>query len=375
METYFIKTFGCQMNESDSQRVASVLMSNSLKEVSKIDDADLAIFTTCGVRKSAEDRAFGQIHNLWEKRPETTIVVTGCLSNREDVKRRLGKKVTHFIQIKDILKLPSLLMLQKERNPAKNKEADYLKILPSYKNKNSALVPIMTGCNNFCTYCVVPYARGREWSRSLEEIIKEVEFLNKNKCEEIILLGQNVNSYSFELNKNSDLLEINKLVLKKTSPISFPILLEILAKKFPNILFRFLTSHPKDFSDRLISTIATNKNISKEIHLPIQSGSDKILKAMNRKYTKKHYLGIIRKIKNKIPEAKISTDVIIGFPGETLEDFNETVEIFKAVKYYTAFTNKYSPRPGTVAEKLEDSIPWKEKKRRENILRKFIKIS
>ncbi len=360
MKTYFIKTFGCQMNEADSQRVASVLTTNGLREISEIDDADLVIFTTCGVRKSAEDRAFGQIHNLWEKRPETTIVVTGCLANREDVKRRLGKKVTHFVAIKDVLMLPSLLNLQKEKGFIENEEIDYLKIIPAYKERKTALVPIMTGCNNFCTYCVVPYARGREWSRSQEEIFKEVELLFQSECQEVILLGQNVNSYSYAPCKD-----------KK---IDFPILLDTLAKKFPQILFRFLTSHPKDFSDKLIGVIAKNENISKEIHLPIQSGSDKILQAMNRRYTQKHYLEIITKIKKGIPNVKLSTDVILGFPGETLEDFEETVKVFKTVGYFAAFTNKYSPRPGTAAEKLEDSISWKEKKRRENVLRKFIKV-
>jgi tRNA-2-methylthio-N6-dimethylallyladenosine synthase len=358
MKTYFIKTFGCQMNEADSQRVASVLTTNGLREISEIDNADLVIFTTCGVRKSAEDRAFGQIHNLWEKNPKTTIVVTGCLGNREDIKRRLGKKVTHFIAIKDILQLPSLLALQKKKSFEQKEGTDYLKVLPNYKNKNSALVPIMTGCNNFCTYCVVPYARGRECSRSVDEILKEVDVLFQNNCAEITLLGQNVNSYSFEVAKGN--------------VVNFPTLLDLLAKQYPLILFRFLTSHPKDFSNQLIEVIAQNDNISKEIHLPIQSGSDKILKAMNRKYTQKHYLRIIERIKKKIPTARLSTDVIVGFPGETLEDFEETAKIFKTTDFYMAFINKYSPRPGTVAEKLGDPIPWEEKKRRENVLRNLL---
>lgn len=346
------------MNESDSQRVAKILSTEGLQEVSEIEDADLAVFTTCGVRKTAEDRAFGMIHNLWKKNPGTTIVVTGCLATREDVKKRLGAKVTHFIAIKDITQIGSLLRLQKKEKGLTSEETDYLKIVPNYENKNSALVPIMTGCNNFCTYCVVPYARGREWSRSVDEILKEVDVLFQNNCAEITLLGQNVNSYSFEVSKGD--------------VVDFPTLLDLLAKQYPLILFRFLTSHPKDFSSRLIKVIAENGNISKEIHLPIQSGSNKILKAMNRKYTQKHYLKIIERIKKKIPTAKLSTDVIVGFPGETLEDFEETAKIFRSIDFYMAFINKYSPRPGTAAEKLEDSIPWEEKKRRENILRDLL---
>jgi tRNA-2-methylthio-N6-dimethylallyladenosine synthase len=219
----------------------------------------------------------------------------------------------------------------------------------------------MTGCNNFCSYCIVPYARGREWSRPFKEIEKEISELNNSnkntdgrryKRRYVTLLGQNVNSYSH-------------------SKITFPILLNTLAQKFSNIKFKFLTSHPKDYSDELIEVIANNKNISREIHLPIQSGSDKILKAMNRPYTQKHYLNLIKKTQEKIPEVKFSTDVIVGFPGESQKDFQETVKVFQKIPFFEAYINKYSPRPGTASFKLEDDVSWEEKKRREKELRKY----
>lgn len=373
MQKYFIKTFGCQMNESDSERVAALLENCGMHEVSEIEVADLAIFTTCGVRQTAEDRAYGQIHNLRKKNPDTIIVVTGCLAHRKDVRRRLAGKVDYFIPIKDISQLISTLGLSKKLIDKKITEKNcYLEIEPHYKQHESVFVPIMTGCNNFCTYCVVPYARGREWSRSVDEIFKEIDSLSRNGCKEITLLGQNVNSYAFIPSECKQTIELENNALNKLPLVDFPILLNSLAEKFPAITFRFLTSHPKDFSDELIETIAKNSNIPKEIHLPIQSGSNKILKAMNRKYTREHYLEIIEKIKKRIPGVLLSTDVIIGFPGETFKDFEKTMDIFRLVGFYAAFTNKYSSRPGTVAEKFEDSVPWEEKKRRERLLRELL---
>jgi tRNA-2-methylthio-N6-dimethylallyladenosine synthase len=246
----------------------------------------------------------------------------------------------------------------------------------------------MTGCDNFCSYCVVPYARGREISRPANNIIKEIESLVKNGCKEVMLLGQNVNSYKFPIKnwklKNLKLIATAlagsrcggkncKLKIENYDTLDFPILLDILASSYPKINFSFLTSHPKDFSDDLIKVIAKNKKISREIHLPVQSGSDKILKLMNRPYTQKKYLNLIAKIKKVIPDATFTTDVIVGFPGETKKDFADTVKVFKKVKYNEAYVNKYSPRSGTAAWKLGDPISWEEKKRREKILRKLIK--
>ena len=241
------------------------------------------------------------------------------------------------------------------------------------------MVPIMTGCNNFCSYCVVPYARGREWSRPLEEIIKEIENLNNKNYKEITLLGQNVNSYqinfqfsifNFQTTTYEKVLHRLKQFAnnKNSIKITFPLLLDILAKQFPKITFKFLTSHPKDCSMELIRVIKNNKNIPNELHLPIQAGSDKVLKDMNRLYTQKYYLDLISKIRKEIPDIKVTTDIIIGFPTETDNDFQETVKVFKKVKYADAFLNKYSPRPGTASYKLGDPIPWKVKKEREKML-------
>jgi tRNA-2-methylthio-N6-dimethylallyladenosine synthase len=234
----------------------------------------------------------------------------------------------------------------------------------------------MTGCNNFCAYCVVPYARGRETSRSPEEIMAEIEELAKNNCEEITLLGQNVNSYSHPhptLLHKSTLSRPREKGSENEGKINFPYLLNILATTYPQIFFKFISSHPKDLSEDLLKTIAKNKNISREIHLPLQSGSDKILREMNRPYTQKHYLSLIEKARKIISGVSFTTDVIIGFPGETEKDFQETVKVFEKVRYNEAYINKYSPRPGTAAYKLGDPISWEEKKRREKILRTYLK--
>lgn len=390
---YYIKTFGCQMNSSDSERIASFLNKNGLKEskanssAKALAKADLIIFNTCGVRQTAENRVYGQVHNLRKKNKECIIVITGCLAHRKDVQKRLEEKANFFVPINKITDLFNILPFKKSSKSLKrNEENNYLSIEPKYKNKHFASVPIMTGCDNFCSYCVVPYARGREWSRSPEDIFKEIEILAKNDCKEIVLLGQNVNSYNFEI----DTLKIDlkfgiaclparqgnlelKRHLKKNKIINFPALINILASSYSKITWRFLTSHPKDFSNDLIKVIAENKNISRGIHLPIQSGSDKILRLMNRPYTQKKYLDLIAKIKKQIPKVKISTDVIVGFPGETEKDFRETVKVFKKIGYFEAYINKYSPRPEAASFKFGDPISWDEKKRRERELRGLIK--
>lgn len=352
---YCIKTFGCQMNFSDSERIASFLDSAGLQQEKNEKKSDIVIFNTCGVRQMAEDRIYGLIHNLHEAKPEIKIILTGCLAERKDVQRRLKNKVNLFCSIKNFTKeIPKIINIKYQIPNISCDDSSYLKIIPKYTNKKSAYIPIMTGCNNFCTYCVVPYARGREISRSVEEIFSEIKNLANQGYEKIILLGQNVNSY-------------------EQPEIDFPKLLDSLAKKFSKMEFKFLTSHPKDFSEKLISVIAENKNVDREIHLPIQTGSDKILKAMNRPYTKKHYLDLIEKSREIIPGVSFTTDVIVGFPGETEEDFKETIDVFERVNYNEAYINKYSPRPGTAAIKLGNPISWEEKKRREKILRKFIK--
>jgi tRNA-2-methylthio-N6-dimethylallyladenosine synthase len=378
---YFIKTFGCQMNVSDSERIAGFLEAYDLTPATSVEQADLAIFNTCGVRQSAEDRVYGQIHNIHKKYPKTKVVLTGCLANRKDVQRKLKNKVDLFFPISDFNKFENWIIGNcleignwKLEIPARLTNVDcynYLSIHPRYTNFHQAFVPVMTGCNNFCSYCVVPYARGREISRPTEEIIKEMDILAKNGCEEITLLGQNVNSYAYRGSTSLGRPGRERSNLQKD--INFPSLLNLLASNHPKINFKFLTSHPKDFSDELIDIIARNKNICREIHLPVQSGSDKILKLMNRPYTQKYYLDLIKKARKKIPGVTFTTDVIVGFPGETEKYFLETVKVFKNVNYNEAYINKYSPRPGTAAWKLEDPIKLEEKKRREKTLRKLVK--
>jgi tRNA-2-methylthio-N6-dimethylallyladenosine synthase len=358
-KTYYIKTYGCQMNVSDSERIAGFLEMRKFKPSKNINEADLVIFNTCGVRQSAEDRVYGQIHNLKaeSRKLKAKIIVTGCLAGRRDVQRRLKGKVNLFTEIKDFPNKFSDYLAKNtsdincDSNPYQT--LNYLNIVPKYTTNFSAYVPIMTGCNNFCSYCVVPYARGREISRPAVEIVKEIKNLVKSGYKEIVLLGQNVNSYSYK-------------------KIGFADLLNKLAKNHPELFFKFLTSHPKDFSEDLIKVIAKNKNITREIHLPVQAGSDKILMAMNRPYTQKHYFDLIKKIKKIITEAAFTTDIIVGFPGETRKDFAESVKIFKKVSYNEAYINKYSPRPGTAAWKMKETVELAEKKRREKILRSLI---
>lgn len=412
---YVIKTFGCQMNFSDSERIMTFMEENGFTKLinkpflklkaEEIIKADLIIFNTCGVRASAEHRVFGQVNNLTKlakkKNKKIKIIITGCSAHRKDFQKTLKNKIDLFISIKDFPQaLQKLNLLQQEEQELK----DYLSIQPNYQEKNDAVIPIMTGCNNFCSYCVVPYARGQEWSRPIDEIIKEVESLNDKNYKEITLLGQNVNSYTkiFQpkaeqhladkikqskawLIEHSDSKAIiqdlsrRQAGFNKRTPdknlitIKFPLLLDILAKQFPKITFKFLTSHPKDLSDNLIQVIKSNTNIPNEIHLPIQAGSDKVLKDMNRPYTQKQYLNLIKKIKKAIPSIKITTDVIIGFPTETANAFLETVKVFKKVRYSKAYLNKYSPRPETPAFKLGDPISWTTKKEREKMLLEILK--
>jgi len=321
---YFVKTFGCQMNESDSERIAAFLEKQGYKSIPKIENANLIVVNACSVRQTAVDRIFGlkkKFLKLKAHNPSLKTILTGCV-----IKSDISKFKEFF---DEILTINQLL--------GKN----YLAIQPKYLFPQSAFVPIMTGCNNFCSYCVVPYTRGREISRPVKEIIEEVKDLLKDGYKEITLLGQNVNSYKYGFAKL--LQKINNI------PGDFRI--------------KFLTSHPKDMSDELIDTIAKCKKVFKEVHLPVQSGDDKVLRKMNRGYTAKQYLDLIAKIKRKIPNAKITTDVIVGFPGETKKQFENTVKLFKKVGFSLAYVNKYSTRRETPASHFEDDVPLEEKKR------------
>jgi len=362
---YFIKTFGCQINKADSERIATVLEQNNFKKSTE-NETNILIVNACSVRQRAMDRVYALV-SKWRKKKK--IILTGCLLEKD--KKKLQNQ-TQFINIKNITSL--LQIIKNKKVKIKNKKS-YLDIKPHHSNNFQAYIPIMNGCNNFCTYCVVPYTRGREVSRPPTKIISEVKNLVKKGYKEVTLLGQNVNSYYGKI-KNQ------KLNLKNTSPterqanqkskINFPKLLQILNCVPGNFWIRFVTSHPKDMSDGLIKTLASCKKVCEYIHLPIQAGDDEILKKMNRKYTAAQYLKLIAKIKKAIPNVSLSTDIIVGFPGETRKQFQNTVQVMKKVNYDMAYIARYSPRPQTAAYRLPDNISNQEKKRRYTVLNKLL---
>ena len=360
---YHIIVFGCQMNISDSERIASVLDSIKYKMTTNINEADLIVVTLCSVRQSAVDRAHGlknQIAKLKNQNQNAKLktILTGCVL-KED-RKKLSEIFDYIIDIRDIKKLPALLDAEKSEG------ADgYLDITPKYSSKFSANVPIMTGCNNFCSYCVVPYTREREISRPAEEIISEIKNLVKSGHKEIWLLGQNVNSYKGTL---KPFLCTHDRIHKGRVLITFPKLLKMVNDIPGKFQLNFLTSHPRDFSDELTKTMKKCKKLSKRLNLPIQSGDNEILKKMNRPYTVAQYKNLVKKIRKEIPDISLSTDVIVGFPGETKKQFENTVKTFKEIGFDMAFVNKYSPRPGTAAAKMKDNVLWVEKKRREKAL-------
>ena len=313
------------MNCSDSERIANVLEKMGHKPASKENEADLIVINVCSVRQSAVDRVYGKVNKYFKKK---RIILTGCVL-KED-KKKLKDKVAEFWH-------PDY----------------YFECSPIHQSKFSAFVPIMTGCNNFCAYCVVPYTRGREKSRPAKEIIKEVKSLVEKGYKEIILLGQNVNSY-------------------KNKKMNFPDLLKKINDIKGNFWLSFITSHPKDMSNGLIETMASSQKLIKKIHLPVQSGDDEILRKMNRHYTAAHFKNLIEKIRRKIPGIKISTDIIVGFPGETKKQFQNTVKLCKEIKFDKAYISKYSLRSGTAAFRLTDNISPQEKKTRWQILENLI---
>lgn len=362
---YHIITYGCQMNKSDSERLATVLETSGLKPAKTEDTAGFVFIVMCSVRQKSVDKVFKKIENLRKKNKKAKIFLTGCVLKNDKEK---FKKITDGIfRIDEMQNVPKIIQ---QTTYNKQQTTHYLDIIPKYKKADFAYVPIMTGCNNFCAYCVVPYTRGREISRPPEDIIKEIKNLLKMGYKTIWLLGQNVNSYKYEIKNQKSKCKIKN---KNSKIITFPKLLQKIEAIPGKFEIAFLTSHPKDFSDELIETIAKSKKIKKYIHLPVQAGSNKILKKMNRQYTRKHYLNLIKKIKEKIPNVELSTDIIVGFPSETKKDFEETVDLVKKVGFKKAYIACYSPRPGTAASKLKDNVPQKEKERREKILNETIK--
>ncbi len=353
---FFIETFGCQMNVHDSEKISGMLLDLGYKPINDYLNANIIILNTCCVRNSAENRVIGRVGDLKtlkDNNKSLIIAVVGCMMQQYEASQKLIAKFP-FIDItlgtSNLNTLPYLIKEVTEKMKLGEKyEKNYYQDFPisstNRTNTNSpinrsswphAWVSIMSGCNNFCTYCIVPYVRGREISRNPQEIIDEVKILLELGYKEITLLGQNVNSYG---NDRNDGWNFNKLLLSLTN---FNIKYRL----------RFMTSHPKDLSLEVINTIANSTILCKHIHLPLQSGSDKILSAMNRKYTSKEYLYLIEKIKNIIPNVQISTDIMVGFPEETDEDFNDTIQLLKNIKFSNAFMFVYSIRNGTPASKL-----------------------
>ncbi|MCF7860016.1 tRNA (N6-isopentenyl adenosine(37)-C2)-methylthiotransferase MiaB [Patescibacteria group bacterium] len=357
--TYHIITIGCQMNKADSERIAAFLEGLAYKNQADWHKADLIILTTCGIRQSAEDRVYGLVGRMRKFNPKAKIVITGCLANRQDVQKRLNNMVNLFMPIN---KLPNILELLNKSRIDNTLSADelqkisgekYLTIQPKYESNFSAYVPIGNGCNNFCSYCVVPYARGREVYRPAVDIVAEARGLIKRGYKEIILIAQNVNSY-------------------KSASTDFPKLLSKLAALPGDFFLRFSSSHPKDLSADLIRVLASSPKICEHLHVAVQSGDDDILKAMNRKYTAAHFRSLIKKIRKVKPGIAITTDVIVGFPGETKKQFQNTVKLFKEMNFEMAYISCYSPRPGTVSWNMKDDVSREEKKRREKVLTEII---
>ena len=359
-KTYHIITIGCQMNIADSERLAAFLEERGYIYVPTTGQAAIIAINTCGIRQTAEDRAYGLVNTIRKNNPLAKIIVTGCLSKRADVQKRLRDRADIFLPINEMLQLPEILDGE-EIKPRFSLDAirlkqgeEYLNILPKRGKSFTATVPIGNGCNNFCSYCVVPYARGREVYRSAPDIIKEVKKLIKAGYKEIVLLAQNVNSY-------------------KDKKYNFPKLLAQIASLPGDFWIRFSSSHPKDVSSELIKVIGSSPKICSHLHLAVQSGDDEILRAMNRKYTVKHFKALIKKMRKTKPGIAITTDVIVGFPGETRKQFANTVKLFRDIKFDLAYISQYSPRPGTVSAQMKDNVTREEKKRRDEVIDKVLK--
>lgn len=361
MKKYHIITFGCQMNERDSETMAGMLTEKGYEEEAEKDNADIVIINTCSVRENADKRFFGtlgQLKKLKEKNPEFVACVCGCMMQQQHIIDQVKSKypwVDLVFGTHNIHEFPKMLdNIINERKKLVDVWQDggaIVEGLPSKRlYKFKGLVNIMYGCNNFCTYCIVPYTRGRERSRRPEEIIKEVKNLVATGAKEVILLGQNVNSYGVSKYEGG-------YCTSEENGMDFADLIYALNEIEGLERLRFMTSNPKDISDKLIQAYKDCDKLCKAIHLPVQSGSDNVLKRMNRKYTKASYLTIIEKLKKAAPDIAITTDLIIGFPGETEEDFQETMDLIEKVRYDSAFTFIYSIRKGTPAEKYEDQIP------------------
>ena len=364
---YFILTMGCQLNENDSEKICGMIEKMGYNKTNTLEEADLVVFNTCCVRENAEDKLFGklgEVKKIKEKRG-TIIAIGGCMMQEKHIQEKLRKSYPFFDLIfgtHTLHKFPEdlykVILEEKRIEDILDIDGEVIEGLPIKRNdKIKASVTIMNGCNNFCTYCIVPYVRGRERSRDPEDIINEVKQLSEEGYKEVTLLGQNVNSYKGNGNlgiyKFSELLrEINKI------------------EKIERI--RFVSPHPKDFTDDVIDAIRDCQKVCKIIHLPLQSGSSRVLKTMNRKYTKEQYLNLVEKMKAKIPDVEFSTDIIVGFPGETQADFEDTLDVVKKVCFEQVFMFIYSRRVGTPADKMENQVPEEIKHERFNRLKALV---
>lgn len=364
---YHIVTFGCAANEADSERIAAVYEKRGYTQATSIQDADDIIINTCMIREKAEHRVYGLVHNLKKEKPlrqaqgrSLKIILTGCMVGMA-VREKTGK-IFALLQ----KRMPGV----DEFLPIEEVGFDYA---PVRLNKTHALVPITNGCNNFCTFCVVPFTRGREISRPVEDVLAECKALAEKGYTQITLIGQNVNSYGSDL-KNNTLKPVYVSHLGRLRiPTLFPALLTEVSRIKGLEVIDFISSNPWDFSDELIDVIAGNKNISRHIHLPLQSGDNDVLKRMNRWYTREEYFALVEKLRKKIPEVTISTDIIVGFCKETRAQFDNTVNLAKKVGFSKAYVAMYSDRPMTAAHKaFKDTVPFKEKKRRWKVLEELI---
>lgn len=357
-KTFFLKTYGCQMNEHDSENMKGLLKELGMKEVKDFEDADLIMLNTCSIRENAHNKVFGmlgRIKHLKQTKKDIVVGITGCMTQEEVVANEIKEKykwMDFVLGTHSIHKLGDIVANSfKERHltiEAPSIEGDIIESMPvERENKYKAYVNIMYGCDKFCTYCIVPYTRGKQRSRNKDDIIKEVKELKEQGYKEVTLLGQNVNAYGKDLNTNYNMAN----------------LLEDIAKT--NIeRVRFMTSHPWDFTDEMIDTIAKYPNIMPSIHLPVQSGNTNILKLMGRRYTKEEYLTLFNKLKDKIKNVSISTDIIVGFPNETEEQFEDTIDLVNKCKFDLAYTFIFSKRVGTPAEKMKDEITLETKEQR-----------
>ncbi len=360
---YNILTMGCQLNENDSEKISGMATKMGYVYTEDLEKANIYIINTCCVRENAEEKLFGKLGELKKLREKnkSIIVLCGCMMQEKHIQEKLKQSYpyvdiifgTHTLHKfpEDVYKI---LIERKKVKDVIDIDGEVYEGLPIKRNDNKrASVTIMYGCDNFCSYCIVPYVRGRERSRKPEDILKEIEQLAKEGYKEITLLGQNVNSY------------------KPQEDYGFANLLEDVEKVEGIEIIKFISPHPKDFTDDVIEAIAKSKKVSRLLHVPLQAGSTAVLKKMNRKYTKEHYLNLIEKIKNKVPDVLFSTDIIVGFPEETEEDFEETLDVVRKVNFEQIFMFIYSRRVGTVADKMENQIPEEIKHKRFNRLKEL----